>query len=115
MKLINHRKNNFVYCGDCVCRGSIVMTSADYRECLELLNRKYEYAKKKLHTYTRDALSPLFNKKGRTDVIKENGAKYPSVCLGDCATRIILDHYNLMGKYKEQNYRIIIKNITNTK
>lgn len=105
MKLINHRQGyNYEYKDgeQCFIRGTITMTRKESEAVTCMLTNEYQKALKSCDTYTRDALG------GKITSIRDKDATL--LCLGVCATKLIVDRYNLKN-YKDVNYCLKIKNI----
>lgn len=100
MKIINHQKGNFSYCGESVMYGTIIMSQKEFCDVVGYLKQQYRYAKKHIKTYVRDS---LYHTITYTLTKKEN-----PVCLGVCATELLFKKYKL-PRYKKQNYQIVIK------
>lgn len=102
MKVTNHQKGNFTYCGSSVMYGTIEMTQKEWLCALAYLKKCYTKAKAQCDTYIRDSLSHVFN------YTLPNTVSDAPVCVGVCATELLFKHYGL-ERYKKQNYQIVIK------
>ena len=99
MILNNHNKNT-AYNLDCgtYIKGTIKMTYAEWCEAYHFLQNEYKKAVKKTETYKRDSLNYA---------LKQFDRKKP-FSIGVTGTFEIVKKYNLLGKYKNQNYAIKI-------
>lgn len=95
MKLINHNKNNTYDIETYVMRGTIQMTSKEWKKSYLWLWGQYQKAIKDIETYKRDGLSSLKSDKGLLFNI------------GVVATSLLVKKYKL-NNYKNQNYGIEI-------
>lgn len=104
MKAINHQKDNYTFVSiydSSVMNGTIEMTREEFNDAIEFLRIQKLISEKKVDTYTRDALSHVFNW-----TLKHYG-QADRLCLGVRATELIFKHYAL-PRYKRQNYVIQI-------
>lgn len=108
MKLINHHNGNHTYISatdSTVIKGTIELTQKEYSDSIAFLRKQYSTAKRKGYTYERDSLAHVFM---YADIY---ATKTHAVCLGVCATEILLGYLNggsIPKRYKKQNYQIII-------
>lgn len=100
IKLINH--NDYYDINGTVIRGTITMSSTDYKKTLDYLKKVYLKALKDCDTYKRDSLSFMQHYTGK---IYETPKSI--ISLGICATKLIVGRYKLKN-YKDINYGIKI-------
>lgn len=105
MKVINHNKGNYHYCGtdSSVMYGSIFMTTKEWEAIKSYLVLRYSQSIKNDETYQRDSLIHVIN----WSIPKAEMNLKELFCLGVEATRLIFDAFGLPN-YKEQNYSITI-------
>lgn len=97
MKLTNHNKNNCYNLKEgTYIKGTITMTSKEWKDSYLWLWDQYQKAKLSIDTYKRDCLSSLKADSGQL------------FSIGVEATKLLVKHKKL-SNYKDQNYAIRIK------
>ena len=99
MKIENHYKPTAYYLDDGThMKGTITMNYQEWCEAYQHLKNQYVIAKKNTETYKRDSLSYA---------LKQFDRKKP-FSVGVTGTFEIVTRFNLLDKYKNQNYAIYI-------
>ena len=102
MKITNHQKGNYAFDSShdgSIMYGTVEVSHKEWCEIVKYLHRVYSRATTSGNTYTRDALSHVF------DWTLKNHAQDEYVCIGVEATRLMFKRFNL-PRYKHQNYRL---------
>ena len=100
MELKNYYKpNHFNLENGATIKGIIKMSYKEWCSAHDFLKKEHEKATKKVETYKRDSLSHALNIFDRREPFS----------IGVTGTYEIVKKYNLLDKYKNQNYAILIK------
>ena len=100
MHLKNYNKKNHfnLECGT-IMKGVIYLTPDEWEKASQHLKKEYQKAVKNIETYKRDSLGYA---------IKQTAIKNKPFSVGVVGTFEIVKKYNLLDKYKAQNYALII-------
>lgn len=106
MRVTNHNKGNFHYCGtdSSVMYGSIFMASREWKTVKAWLWERYKVARDNDQTYQRDSLHNVVE----WDFMRNDQKINEPFCIGVEATRLMFEAFGL-PHYKKQNYSITIK------
>lgn len=112
MKVTNHKRNNYHFCGSdsSVMRGSIQMSIEEWKAVKAWLKVRYQHAIDNSESYQMERLINTINYNVPIGdrAIKQNEL----FCLGAEATRLMFQAFGL-PRYKRQNYSIKVINQIN--